>query len=220
MKSKLMQSTLVLSLTFALQACGGKSDTTTSEISDNPANTQTSSDMSNTQVNGGTPNPQIPQRMTIQSNDITNYQFSSALTPDGNDENPQVSWSNIPQGTQGFALIMDDPDAKQVVGHTVVHWNLFSNDGNLTTITRNSSNQLNANTQIEGLNYTGNAGYTGPNPPTGQRHQYRLCIYALNSKPSDFIQQINQASYTNHAFESQYQAHILGSGCLTAFYSH
>ena len=43
-------------------------------------------------------------------------------TCDGKNISPQLSWLNVPQGTKELVLIVDDPDAKKVVGKTFVHW--------------------------------------------------------------------------------------------------
>jgi phosphatidylethanolamine-binding protein (PEBP) family uncharacterized protein len=41
----------------------------------------------------------------------------------GEDISPLLEWSNIPQDTQSFALIMDDPDAPS---GTWVHWLVYN----------------------------------------------------------------------------------------------
>ena len=43
-------------------------------------------------------------------------------TCQGDDTSVNLSWGNVPAGTQSFALVMDDPDAVPVVGYAWVHW--------------------------------------------------------------------------------------------------
>ena len=38
-------------------------------------------------------------------------EMPSRLTCEGSDTSPPLSWSNPPEGTKTFALIVDDPDA-------------------------------------------------------------------------------------------------------------
>lgn len=44
-------------------------------------------------------------------------------TCDGADVSPQLSWSGMPEGTESFTLIMDDPDAP---GGTFTHWVVYN----------------------------------------------------------------------------------------------
>ena len=44
------------------------------------------------------------------------------FTCDGPDVSPPLQWTNPPEGTKGFALIVDDPDAP---GGIWVHWVLY-----------------------------------------------------------------------------------------------
>ena len=54
----------------------------------------------------------IPQQYTCQGRDIS----------------PHLSWSGAPEGTKGFVLIMDDPDAPDPAApkRTWVHWVLYA----------------------------------------------------------------------------------------------
>ena len=44
-------------------------------------------------------------------------------TCDGRDISPPLRWGNAPSGTNGFALICDDPDAPM---GTWVHWVIYN----------------------------------------------------------------------------------------------
>lgn len=50
-------------------------------------------------------------------------QIPSKYTCDGANISPQLSWSDAPQATKSFALIVDDPDAP---AKTWVHWVVFN----------------------------------------------------------------------------------------------
>jgi Raf kinase inhibitor-like YbhB/YbcL family protein len=97
---------------------------------------------------------------------------------DGENTSPRLTWTNPPEGTESFALIMDDPDAP--VG-TWVHWVLF----NLPPLTRSLPEAVPAdptlgNGAIHGSNSWNTIGYGGPCPPGGE-HRYFLKLYALDS---------------------------------------
>ena len=49
-------------------------------------------------------------------------------TCEGEDISPPLSWSDVPEGTQSFTLIVDDPDAPdpQAPRMTWVHWALYN----------------------------------------------------------------------------------------------
>lgn len=102
----------------------------------------------------------------------------SRFTCDGEDVSPALSWSGVPQGTQAFALIMDDPDAPVGV---FTHWLLY----NIPTTARSLAEGV-AKTErpetggIQGQNDFGRTGYGGPCPPGGRAHHYRFQLYALD----------------------------------------
>jgi Raf kinase inhibitor-like YbhB/YbcL family protein len=95
----------------------------------------------------------------------------------GKDISPSLTWGEPPEGTQSFALIMDDPDAP--VG-TWVHWVLF----NIPASARGLPEAVPAGEKLsdgslQGKNSGGNLGYNGPCPPSGT-HRYFFKLYALD----------------------------------------
>lgn len=99
-------------------------------------------------------------------------------TCDGNDLSPALQWSEPPQGTKSFALIVEDPDAPSSM---FVHWILF----NLPPETRALPEGIRAEARLasgarHGRNGWGNRGYGGPCPPGGT-HRYFFRLYALDT---------------------------------------
>src|SRR5258708_8944318 len=85
-----------------------------------------------------------------------------------------------PATTQGFALIMDDPDAP--VG-TWVHWVLYDLPANTRELTEGVAKQEQlASGARQGRNDFGKIGYGGPCPPPGKPHRYFFKLYALDAK--------------------------------------
>ena len=55
-----------------------------------------------------------------------NAYIPKKYTCDGPDVSPALSWTGLPLGTKGLAIIMDDPDAPS---GTWVHWVLYDLPG-------------------------------------------------------------------------------------------
>ena len=122
-------------------------------------------------------------------------------TCDGPDVSPQLAWSGAPAGTQGFALIADDPDAP--VG-TWVHWVLYNAPASAHEFAEGmkKEEQLPDGT-LQGRNDFRKIGYGGPCPPPGKPHRYFFKLYALDAK-------LNlKPGATKAELESAMKGHIL-----------
>ena len=103
-------------------------------------------------------------------------------TCDGEDLSPALAWSAPPEGTQSFALIMDDPDAP--VG-TWVHWVLYNLPANARSLAEGIlPDETLPDGSLPGKNSWKIIGYGGPCPPSGT-HRYFFKLYALDSKLDD-----------------------------------
>lgn len=96
-----------------------------------------------------------------------------AFTCDGNDAPPPLQVSGVPDGTQSFALIMDDPDAP---GGTFTHWLAYD-----IPAAAGTRIPLQATAGKTLPNDFGRSGYGGPCPPPGHGpHRYYFTVYALD----------------------------------------
>lgn len=90
--------------------------------------------------------------------------------------NPPLAWSDVPDGTRSFALIMDDPDVPAAVGVPVWdHWLVWNIPAHLRAISEAWS--------VEGVRGSGTRGeleYTGPRPPD-REHRYFFRLYAFDT---------------------------------------
>lgn len=123
--------------------------------------------------------------MKLMSNEIEpGKPIPKKFTEDGEDISPALSWNEVPDGVQEFALIMDDPDAP--TEKPWVHWVVYgiSRDARLLpeamptepTPERPGKAQQGINTWKEN-----NVGYRGPAPPHGHgTHHYHFKLYALD----------------------------------------
>lgn len=93
----------------------------------------------------------------------------------GQNINPPLVISAVPEGVQSFVLIVEDPDAP--IG-TWDHWLLFNIEPTVREIIENSVPPGG----IQVKNSFGKVEYGGPCPPPGSAHRYFFKIYALNAK--------------------------------------
>ena len=100
-------------------------------------------------------------------------------TCDGADVSPLLSWSGAPAGTQGFALICDDPDAP---AGTWVHWVIYGLPATTTALPeRVATTETLPDGAKQGVNDFRRIGYGGPCPPPGAPHRYYFKLYALDA---------------------------------------
>lgn len=97
------------------------------------------------------------------------------------DENlsPPLSWTDAPEGTQAFALVMDDPDAPS---GTFTHWLLVDIPASRTALDEGLKP---GDVGTSGTNDFEKIGYGGPYPPRGHGpHRYRFSLHALRARTS------------------------------------
>jgi Raf kinase inhibitor-like YbhB/YbcL family protein len=125
------------------------------------------------------------------------------FTCDGDDLAPPLAWSDAPDGTRGFALIMDDPDAPH---GTFTHWMLYDIPAAATGLTDQP-----AGTSLR--NDFGRSGYGGPCPPVGHGpHRYLFTLYAVD------VPSLALKTKTRQALERVLQTHTLATARLTGRY--
>ncbi|MEF8841279.1 MAG: YbhB/YbcL family Raf kinase inhibitor-like protein [Haloarculaceae archaeon] len=90
--------------------------------------------------------------------------------------NPQLEISGVPDDAEALVLVLDDPDARPVAGHTWDHWLAWDIDPDIGTIPEDWT----ATGAVEGYNDYVEQGYGGPSPPEGS-HDYRFKLLALDS---------------------------------------
>ena len=129
-----------------------------------------------------------------------------------------MKWENAPEGTKSYTLIMDDPDAESVAGHTWVHWNVFLKDAQTTELAEGATLVDMPEGSVEGTTDGGMVHYEGPNPPAGQTHTYHFCVYAMSTAgvPAGVAM---GSSFTRAAFQAKFDADILKSACMTGKYT-
>ena len=90
-------------------------------------------------------------------------------------KHPTLFVSEMPEGTEYLALIMDAPDAMGAVGKVWVHWVVW----NIWPV--GNTGVVDTKSGTEGMTDFGEVGYGGPAPPD-KRHTYVFKLYALDSE--------------------------------------
>lgn len=122
--------------------------------------------------------------LTLTSPDFFhNREIPTRFTCEGADVSPALEWDDVPNGTQSFALIVDDPDAPDPAKplRTYVHWVLYNipPDARRLPAEVEPAGELPSGAE-PGLNDWDRTGYGGPCPPKG-RHRYFFKLYALDT---------------------------------------
>lgn len=111
---------------------------------------------------------------------IADAQVFNGFGCDGNNVSPALSWSNPPEGTRSFALLVHDPDAP--TGSGWWHWVLYNIPADVTSLPAGAGDprkHLLPPEAVEGRTDYGTTGYGGPCPPPGGPHRYYFRLYAL-----------------------------------------
>ena len=117
-----------------------------------------------------------------------------------------LDFSNMPETTKSLSLIMHDPDAPIPGGFT--HWVIYDLPATTKSLAENSTPP-----GAQGLNGRGNAGYTGPCPPSGT-HRYYFYLYALDTS-LNFIK-----APIKTELEAAMQGHVLAQAQTMGTFAH
>lgn len=118
---------------------------------------------------------------------------------DGADLSPPLAWSAGPDGTQAYALVVDDPDARGWV-----HW--VAADVSGTSVAEGTE------PGTPGRNDFGRNGWGGPCPPSGT-HRYVFTVYALSAPLS------LEPGFTADELRAAMAGRVLAEGRLTGTYA-
>jgi len=140
-----------------------------------------------------------------------NEMIPREYTCSGDDISPPLTWSEAPEGTAGFALVMDDPDAPM---GTWDHWVLYSIPPHVSALPEGLPvDAVLPDGSMQGINDFRKTGYGGPCPPPGSPHRYVFTLYAL-----DAIPEMSPGMDKDSVLDA-IKGHILDKATLTGLYS-
>ena len=101
-------------------------------------------------------------------------------TCDGDNYAPPLAWSNVPEGTDSFALVVDDPDAARKVW---VHWVVWAMPADTRSLAEGTNPEVDE--FVQGRNDNAKTGWSGPCPPAGDDpHRYEFHLFAVDHVPN------------------------------------
>lgn len=131
-------------------------------------------------------------------------------TADGEDISPPLKWREAPDGTDAFALVVEDPDAPD---GTFVHWVLYDLSATENGLPENvAAGPTGFKGAKQGRNDFGNVGYGGPAPPPPAEHRYVFELLALDA-PTGL-----EPGADREALRAATEGHVLGIARLTGRY--
>ena len=121
----------------------------------------------------------------------------------GDNQSPDLTWSDGPEGTKCYAVTCYDPDAPTTVGFS--HWVLFNLPASVHSIEAGGSPG-----GVTGFSDWGESAYGGMAPPLGDDpHHYKFTVYALDGE-------VGSDQTTTYAkFRFLIRGHVLATGTLT-----
>ena len=131
---------------------------------------------------------------------------------------PELKWTQVPMGTQSFALLMHDPEPVLAKGSKmdITHWLIWNIPGTSTGLPEGvAQGELPDGSRQVSLR--GN-GYMGPGAPAGPYHHYTFELYALDIKLEVPQGTQQQAADTRNAVVNAMDGHVLGKAVLVARY--
>lgn len=136
------------------------------------------------------------------------------FTADGEGISPPLIWGDVPDGTAGLALIVEDPDAPapRPLVHAIV-WDMAPGERRIAEGGIVADGAWNGTGDI-GRNSFLREGWLPPDPPPGHgEHDYVFQLFAL-STAADL-----DASPGRRAFVDAIAGRVLGAGVLIGTYS-
>ena len=197
MKMKIVVATLLV-LAILLSGCTEVEDAEIEEMS----STEDASNTSKKTDNIGMGVVDVSEISVLSSAFENNGTIPVKYTCDGENINPPLEFSGVPDSAKSLVLIVDDPDAP---GGTFTHWVVWA-------IASDAKIEENSILGIEGMNDFRKSSYGGPCPPSGT-HRYFFTVYALDTDID-----VNPGS-SRHDVEKAMEGHIIAKGYLMGKYS-
>jgi Raf kinase inhibitor-like YbhB/YbcL family protein len=120
---------------------------------------------------------------------------------------PALSWTNAPEGTVEFVLVMNDPEPVRPAGSAtgdILHWMVVKIPGTATSLPENAGAAQSTSLPAGARQIRP---YGGPGAPaSGPHHHYTLTLYALNA-PLDLPANADRA-----AVMAAMEGKVLGRG--------
>jgi len=138
---------------------------------------------------------------------VTKRGASAPTDCGGSNVSPPLAWTNVPDGTRSFGLVIYDPDGAK--GGGAVHWVAYGIAGERRSLPEGFGNK--GTGYVGGTSASGNHDYMGPCPIPGHTNHYIFSLYALDLAPDAL-----QPGLTRDQFLDATRGHVLDIGSIVA----
>ncbi len=130
-----------------------------------------------------------PETISVTSSAFDHHgMVPEANSAYGDNVSIDLSWADLPEGTQQLALICDDPIVVEIgmMEQPFVHWVMYNIPASVSGLPAGLPSDATLEMDglegaVNGLNGLRRPGYFGPRPPAnGQLHAYHFRVYALD----------------------------------------
>ena len=130
----------------------------------------------------------------------------------GQNISPPLQWSNVPEGTKSFAIVLLDPDG--LLGQGVVHWVAYGIPASVTSFAEGEMTKQ-SEKFVGGKGTRDNAMYIGPCPPVGDApHHYVFTVIATDLEPGAL-----KAGLTRDELYTAIRGHAKGGTSIVGRYA-
>lgn len=161
---------------------------------------------------------QAPARIVVESPTmLTGEWMPRDYSPDGRNVSPPLRWSNLPEGTQQIAVVLEDYGAGNPPPW--VHWIIYNIPPTATGLPEGIPIDPEAPMPpelagaVQGNNGWGRAIYRGPAPPVGSVHYYSFVVYALDDALD------LPPGLTRDELMDAIDGHVVGKGVMIPMYA-
>jgi Raf kinase inhibitor-like YbhB/YbcL family protein len=157
--------------------------------------------------------PLIMTTTSFEDGGVLPAKYTGAA-PDGMPVSPELSWTQVPMGTQSFVLLMHDPepvlnkDPNMDITHWLV-WNIPATSKGLPE--GFPQGERPDGTRQVSLRFNG---YMGPGAPAGPYHHYTFELFALDTTIDVPQGTPMEATQTRMAVFKAMDGHVLGKALL------
>ena len=130
----------------------------------------------------------------------------------GENVSPPLNWSNPPEGTKSFALLMVDPEGRGGLG--VVHWVAYGIPASVTGFAEGEVSEP-SQKYVGGKGTSGRSTYQGPCTPVGDWHHYTFTLIATDLEPTAL-----QPGMTRDELLNALNGHAKGGAGLIGRFTH
>jgi len=157
----------------------------------------------------------LPPTIQLTVEGVANGMFPAANAGQG--KSPKISWTQVPAGTQAFALLLHDPEPvlNKDPLQDVTHWVVYDIPGTATGLPAGLPAGDQPDGTKQGMGITGQQAYFGPGPPAGHGpHHYTFELWALDAKLG------LPGGASRDAVMAAMKGHVLAKGYLQAAFEN